>query len=485
MTQSRRAAAPAWRRGPALVLTLALLSMLTALLQTIVVPVLGTISRDLEVSTAAVGWVVTTNLLAAAVLTPLLSRTGDLHGRRRVLLWIVFAVTVGSLVAAATSSFTALLLARVAQGASFCLFPLSIGILREHLSPQRLPLAMSLLTGMISAGAGAGLVLTGLLTHGDRDYRGVFWFTAAMTIVLLAVAWVVVPSDRVATAGRVDWLGGIALSVTLVLLLLTLTQGNTWGWVSLPTIACAIGTVVGAILWRRTQHRTADPIVPIWMLRDRTLGSANLVGFFIGFGMFLVFLALTALVQVPRESGHGFSATVLQTSLVYLLPAALIGIIAAPLGGWCVGRFGGRTTLLIGSTVGALGYLQLAFLHSAPWQVVMGGVVTNAAFSVGFAAVPAVIVSVVQPQETAIANAVTSLCRSVGSALGSALVVALIAGTVMSNGHPAESAFVVAFLIGAASMAVSFVVTLVGIRSRGDQPTDEHSDAAEEPRACR
>src|SRR5690606_17906595 len=110
-------------------------------------------------------------------------------------------------------------------------------------------------------------------------------------------------------------------------------------------------------------------------------------GFFIGFGMFLIFLSLTALVQVPSSHGHGFSASVLETSLVYLLPAASIGIIASPLGGMCVGRFGGRATLLIASLIGLLGSLQLLAFHDHAWEVIAGGVITNAAFSMGFAAV--------------------------------------------------------------------------------------------------
>ncbi|MET0578818.1 MAG: MFS transporter, partial [Ilumatobacteraceae bacterium] len=88
------------RSGVALVLVLCLLSTVTALLQTMAVPVLGKMSRDLEVSTAAIGWVVTVNLLAAAVLTPVLSKSGDLHGRRRLVLVVVAAVAAGSLLAA-------------------------------------------------------------------------------------------------------------------------------------------------------------------------------------------------------------------------------------------------------------------------------------------------------------------------------------------------------------------------------------------------
>ena len=459
-----RAATSAANHSPvALIAILAFLSTVTALLQTMVVPVLGKMSRDLEVSTAAIGWVVTINLLAAAVLTPILSKTGDLYGRRRILLGVVVAVAAGSLLAALTSSFAILIVARVIQGASFCLFPISIGILRDQLDSQRLPLGMSFLTGAISVGAGAGLVLTGILTHGDRDYRNIFWFTLVVAIVLGTLAWRIVPADRPRDAGRVDWLGALMLGLGLVLVLLALTQGNDWGWTSPATLGCLTGSIVTLLGWWKIENHVREPLVPPAMLRHSTLLAANALGFFIGFGMFLVFLGITALVQVPATHHHGFSASVLETSLIYLLPAASIGIIASPLGGLCVSRFGGRATLLFGSLLGSAGFLQLLLFHSSSWHVILGGVVINAAFSIGFAAVPAVVVSVVRPQETALANAVTSISRSAGSALGSALVVALVASHLMPDNHPSDVVFLWAFGIGLASMVASIVITLIGI----------------------
>lgn len=473
-----RRARPRRPSGAALVVVLSLLSTVTALLQTMAVPVLGKMSRDLDVSTAAIGWVVTINLLAAAVLTPILSTSGDLHGRRRVVLVVVGAVAAGSLLAAATSSYWLLLIARTLQGASFCLFPLSVGILRDHLDVRRLPLGLSVLTGAISVGAGAGLVLTGVLTHGDRDYRNIFWFTLAVALILLVAAVIVIPRDRPHHAGRVDWIGGLLLGLALVLLLLAMTQGNAWGWTSVATTGSFAGAIATFAVWFSVEKRVAEPLVPLAMLRDRTLASANALGFFIGFGMFLVFLGITALVQVPDSHGHGFSASVLETSLVYLLPAASIGIVASPLGGMGVSRFGGRVTLLVASAVGLVGYLQLLAFHDHAWLVILGGVVTNAAFSMGFAAVPAVVTSVVRPQETALANALASITRSAGSALGSALVVALIASQLMPDDHPRESVFTIAFAIGAATMALSFLITFVGIPRRT-------APAAHEPASSR
>ena len=449
-----------------MVAVLMLLSMLTALTQTIVVPILGKISEALGESPTATGWAVTVNLLAAAVLTPLMSKAGDLHGRRRVLLAVLASVAIGSLLGAMTSSLWALLVARVLQGASFCIFPLSIGVMREHLTPRRLPFAMSLLTGMISVGAGAGLVVTGVLTHGDRDYRTVFWMAGAVSVVLFALTLLLVPRDRSRGRGRLDWAGSAVLGAALVLFLLPITQGNSWGWTSRATLGAFTASAAVFVLWWWLQSTTTEPLLRLEVLRHPTLAAVNLVGFFIGFGVFLIFLALPPLVQAPAEHG-GFSASVLETSMVYLLPAALIGVVASPVGGALVTRFGGRAALVTASVIGVAGYAQLALWHAAPWQIVLGGVLTNAAFNMGFAAVPAVIVSIVDHGETAIANAVSTLGRSAGSAMGSAMMVALLAGHLGPSGHPDEGAYVTAFLIGLATMAVSLLVSVVAVPPPG------------------
>lgn len=470
-----------WQTGPALVIVLSALAMLVALLQTILVPVLGTMSKTLGISTVAVSWVVTINLLAAVVLTPILSKAGDLFGRRRIILWSTVAVVVGSLLAAMTSSFVILLIARVIQGATFCFLPLAMGILRDNIAIEKLPLAMSLVTGAIGIGAGAGLVTTGVLTKASPNYHTIFWFVAAVSFVLLFFCIAIIPADKGAVAGKIDWWGGITLGISLVLLLLFFTQGNVWGWMSLVSMACAVGSVVVFSVWLWVERHVEEPLVPPAMLRDRTLGATNIISFFVGFGIFLVFLGITAFVQVPAEHGHGFGATVFQTSIIYLLPAGAIGIIASPLGGFAVSRLGSRSTLIMCSFLGIAGYLQLFFWHSEPWHIIFGSVVCNASFSIGFAAIPAVIVSVVRLEETAVANSLASLTRSAGSAVASALVVTLIAAYLMPDGQPSVRAFEVIFLIGAASMTMCLVLALLAIGPKSDlvkttmAPTDHLS----------
>jgi MFS family permease len=434
--------------------------LIVSALQTLVVPVVADIRADLGVSAGAAGWVVTANLLAAAVLTPMLGRLGDLHGRRPVMLGVLILVLLGSVLAATTSSLPLLLIARVAQAASFGLFPLSIGVLREELPPGRLTGAMALVSGMLSVGAGVGLAVTGLLMRDGGDYHELFWLAVALTAIGLAGAWLL-PRRPGAATGRLDGAGGALLGLGLVLLLLPLTQGNTWGWGSAPvlgSLAAAAVVLAGFVLLER---RIAHPLVSPRMLTHRPIVIANAAGLFLGFSMFAVFLAVSGLVQTPPAvAGYGFGASVLAASLVYLLPGTLSGVVTAPLGGRLVARFGAKATLITAAAVAAAGFALLAALHSATAEVIIGALLVNTGVTLGYAALPALLVAHVAPAETGIANSVNSIARSVGMSLGTAFVVIMTTRDPIPGPVPLphESQYTTVFAAGAAFAVLAAAV---------------------------
>ena len=136
------------RPGP-LVAVLALGTTSLSLMQSLVVPLLPAIGEQLGVSANAAGWVLTANLLAAAVATPVLGRLGDTWGERPVALGVLAAMSAGTLLALVTSSLPLLLVARVLQGASYGLFPLAISVLRRELPAARLDVAMSVVSSTL------------------------------------------------------------------------------------------------------------------------------------------------------------------------------------------------------------------------------------------------------------------------------------------------------------------------------------------------
>jgi predicted MFS family arabinose efflux permease len=461
----RPAAADTGPRSGLLVLALALGVTTLSLLQSLVVPVLGTIEDQLAISPGAAGWVLTANLLAAAVFTPVLGRLGDLRGERPVILGILVAVAVGTVLAIVTTSLPVLLLGRILQGASYGLFPLSMSVLRRELPAARLSVAMAVVSSMLAVGGVVGLVATGLLAGDGGDYRRPFWTGLAVTLVSLALAVRALPRRSSRASGRVDWWGAVVLGAGLVLLLLPLSQGNVWGWDSPAVAGCLAGAAVVLTGWVLLQRRTAQPLVRPGMLTDRRTIVPNLAGLMTGVALFASFLAVLQFVQMPPDvAGYGFGATVLEASVVYLLPGGIAGIALAPFAGRVVGRLGALPTLLAGAAPGVAGFLLLALYRSEPWAVVLAGLLTQVSVTIAYAALPALVAQAVHEDETGVANAVNSIARSVGQALGSTVAVTLIAASIdPATGLPRDVAYTQVSLIGAAASAAVVAVAVAGL----------------------
>ncbi|MDT0274756.1 MFS transporter [Blastococcus goldschmidtiae] len=483
-------AQPAVRGGTAaavlLVVALSLVVTTLSLLQSLVVPVLDRIAEQLDVSPSAAGWVLTANLLAATVLTPVLGRLGDLKGERPVILGILGTVAAGTVLAITTESLPLLLLARVLQGASYGLFPLSISVLRRELPERRLGVAMSVVSSTLGVGGVAGLVATGLLAGDDADYRRPFWIGLAITVVAFGLCLRLLPRRSATSSGGVDWLGAAVLGLGLSLLLLFVSQGNSWGWSSPAALGCLAGSVAVLSAWMVQQRRSAEPLIRPAMLADRRTIIPNVVGLLAGVAMFASFLAVLQYVQSPPEvTGYGFGASVLVATVVYLLPGGVVGIVLAPFAGSVVTRFGGLPTLVVGWTFGLAGFALLTWVRSEPWAVIGAGLLTQVAVTITYAALPSLIVQAVHEDETGVANAVNSIARSVGQALGSALTVTLIAAHLdPGSGLPRNIAFT---LVGAIGIGVSVAIlaaALLGLagdrratRSRQQDPTGEVEEA--------
>ena len=456
MTVSEPSAPVSPRRSGALVAALSLVVLTVSVLQTAVVPVLDVIGRQLGASETAVSWVVTANLLAAAAATPLIGRLADLRDKKRVLLAVLALVLAGSLLASLTSSVPLLLAARVLQGASFSLYPVAVSVLRDEVPADRLVRSIAVLSAMLGLGGGVGLVVTGLLMTPEASYHRVFWLCAAFTAVVAGAVAAAVPSRGRRIHAAVDWVGGIGLAVGLSALLLAISQGRGWGWLSPATLGtAALGLVVLAGWWSWSS-RCAHPLVSTRMLRRRPILIANAATLLVGMGLYFSFLGLTDFVEAPVGTGDGFGASVLHASLEFLLPGALAAAVTALISGRCIERFGARRVITVGAVAGAVGFTMLLGWHSAPWEVVAAGLLTNAYISLAYGALPVLVIADVDAAETGIATSLNAIVRMVGAALAAVLVGALL--TPGADGHPPQSGFTAVFALGAATALGAIVL---------------------------
>ena len=151
-----------------------------ALLQSLVVPVLATLTVDLHTSQDTVTWLMTGYLLSASVATPILGRIGDKVGKERMLILTLLALTGGSVLAALTHSVSLMIFARVIQGLGGGVIPLGFGIIRDEFPAAKVRGAVGVTSALIAVGSGFGLLLAGPIVE-DLNYHWLFWIPAIMT----------------------------------------------------------------------------------------------------------------------------------------------------------------------------------------------------------------------------------------------------------------------------------------------------------------
>ena len=163
-----------------------------------------------------------------------------MHGKEHWLLISLAIFGVGSLVAALAGSLTVMIAGRAIQGAGGAIFPLAIGIIRDEFPRERVAPAIGTVSAMFGIGGGSGLVLAGLFVdHGSISW--IFWLSVATTALAALATWLWVPESPVRVRARIDWVGGALLSLTLLALLLPISEGNSWGWTSARVLGALRG----------------------------------------------------------------------------------------------------------------------------------------------------------------------------------------------------------------------------------------------------
>ncbi|MEA2270988.1 MAG: hypothetical protein QOC64_3598, partial [Solirubrobacteraceae bacterium] len=279
-------------------LVLAGAALAYALAQTMIVPAMPAIQRDMGGDAADTTWLLTAFLLTSSVATPIVGRLGDMYGKERWLLICLGLFGGGSVISALADSLAVMIAGRAIAGLGGGIFPLAIGIIRDEFPREKVATGIGTISAMFGIGGGIGLVVAGLLVDG-AGAEWIFWLSAAASAVAGWATWRYVPESPVRAEARIDWLGGLLLSGALLTLLLGVSEGNRWGWLSAGVLGLLAASLVLTVVWARWEWRVTDPLVDLRLMRGRAVLTTNLVTFAIGFAMFGSFILIPQLVQTP------------------------------------------------------------------------------------------------------------------------------------------------------------------------------------------
>ncbi|MFE5478091.1 MFS transporter [Nocardia sp. NPDC056541] len=451
-----------------------------AITQTAVVPIIGQLPQLLHTSAANASWVITVTLLVGAVFTPVAGKLGDLYGKHRMLLVSGGFLIVGAAIAAMSSSLVPMLIGRGIQGMGVGLIPLGISLMRDVLPAERLGSSIALMSASLGVGGALGLPVSAAVAQ-YASWRVLFWAAAALSVLIVVLIATLVPAEatRGDAGGRFDFVGAAGLGAGLVFLLLPVSKGAGWGWSSATTLGLFAASAVTLAAWGWWELRTSDPLVDLRTTARPQVLLTNAASVLVGFAMYGQALIVPQLMQLPAATGHGMGQTMLGMGL-WMAPGGLMMMLLSPAGAKLSAARGPKVTLAVGALIIAVGYGSSAVLMGSTWGLMTMVCITNIGVGLAYGAMPALIMGAVPLSETASANSINTLMRSLGTSVSAAVVGVVLANmTTDFAGHavPSEAGFHVGLLIGAA-VALVAAGTAMTIPRRPAEPADLDSELA-------
>ncbi|WP_324197837.1 MFS transporter [Nocardia abscessus] len=464
------------RRGPApalLIATLGMVGVVVSLMQTLVIPIIPSLPALLHTSASNASWVVTATLLAGAVATPISGRLGDMFGKRRVLFANLLLLVAGSVVCASFSTLLPEIVGRSLQGAAVGAIPLGISIMRDELPAERVGSAMAIMSATLGVGGAIGLPVAAAIAQ-NADWHVLFWTSAGLGVLCAALVFAFVPESPVRTPARFDFGGAIGLSVALLALLVAITKGADWGWASAPILILFAVSVVVFLGWGAFELRQRSPLVDLRVSARPRVLFTNVASIAVGFSLYGMSLTFPQLLMAPEQTGYGFGLSMVSAGLA-LAPTGFVMMLLSPVSARLSASRGPKVTLALGSSVIAVGYLCAVVLMNSVWEIMLASVIVAGGVGLAYAAMPALIMGAVPITETAAANGLNSLMRSIGTSTSAAVMSVVLAHmTIQFGPHllPSRDGFHTTFLIAMAAALVAIALTaLIPMRKTADAAT--------------
>jgi EmrB/QacA subfamily drug resistance transporter len=440
-------------RWPALAL-IVLAQFMVVLDMSIVNVALDAIKSSLGFSQTGLQWVITAYALVFGGFLLLGGRLGDLYGRRRLFISGLLVFSAGSALGALSWSAASLIAFRAVQGLGGALFaPAGLSLLMTTFTEGRgRNQAVGVWAAASGSGGAAGVLLGGALT----SYLSWPWIFLINVPVGLAVALLsprFLPEARRLDGRRhFDIAGAVSVTAALMVFVYALTYGTQHSWASAITIGLLAisAALLGAFV--RIEQRAAAPLMPLAILRVRTLAAGNFLTVVLASVAFSNFFLLALYLQEVK----GYSAA--QNGAAFAVIAAIIAFFSNVVGP-LVRRFGPRPVLVAGLSLVTIsqGLLtQLPVHGSYASSLLPAFILQGFGFSLAWVSVTTAAIAGVAPADAGIASGIANTARQIGGAVGLAVVSTIAASYGVGDAAELTHGFRVAF-------TVLFALALVGV----------------------
>jgi EmrB/QacA subfamily drug resistance transporter len=452
---------------------------------TIVNVALPSIRADLGFTEASLAWVVNAYLLTFGGFLLLAGRLGDLYGQRRLFLIGIALFTVASLACGLANTKGLLVAARAVQGIGGAIVSSIVLALLMILfqAPAERAKAMGVVGFVLSGGGAAGVLLGGALTDA-LSWHWIFLVNLPVGVAVYVLCLRLLPPDAELKTGKLDIAGAVTITLSLMLAVYAIVNGNQEGWTSGQTLGMLAGAIALLAVFLVLESRVSAPLMPLGLWRIGNVASANVSGILLAGAMFAwFFLSALYLQRVlgydPLEVGWAF------------LPATIIwGLASLFLSDKLVMRFGIKVPLVAGMLL----YTAVLLLFArAPvdgnfWvDVLPGMLLIGIAGGITFNPILLAAMGSVKPSESGLASGIVNTSFMMGGALGLAILASIAASrteSLAASGHGPLDALTggyhVAFVVGAAFAAIGAAVAAALIHAEA-MPAHAPEEAAGVP----
>lgn len=386
--------------------------------QTVVNLALPKIISDFSITVTDAAWISTAYILANAIFVPIWGKLGDTAGRKRIYLIGFIGFTVASGLCAIAWNLSSMIVFRIIQGFAVSAdYPTAMAILAiVFTDTKERAQALGLWSASFAVASVFGPLIGGPLID-NFNWRAIFFINVPLGIIGLIMAIVFI-DESVGERRRshFDWWGATVLGGSLGALTLVLDQGQTWGWLSAPSIVSYVATVVCMALFIYIELHETEPIVDLKFFKIPTF-VFTLVNTFV---VFMSMLGSIFLIPIFAETYLGLDAT--QTGFLFI-PMAVCLMGAATLGGRLVGKVQSRYVIFGGTIVASGAFYLFTFLdaRSTALDIIVPMAIMAAGLGFGMAQRTNIIATIVPASEVGEASAILALVRNIAGAFGVAI----------------------------------------------------------------